>query len=319
MEELSKKPVIAVLIPTHNRPNQLLKCLQSLAPALDTNAAFQVKVIVILDGCDEKTWRVAKSFDSDAIMLCEGAGDLFWGGAIAKGMYTAFEELMASAVLWLNDDSSFAEHDIVKIANAHIERTNAIFGANLVAQNLNNANIYPISAQQQYIPVPYLNGNFTLVPRLVYEKIGNIDPGKFPHFADAPYIEMAKARGFQCFVVYELKVGIHYDVLRHLPLFVQSLCQRHYFEFLRAQLFSKKSKWYLPYRWFYTNTRHQQFQPLIFMLIFSRDFIPVFLVGILSILPTKMRYALVMSISAEKLRLPPEQVHELEAELAWMR
>jgi GT2 family glycosyltransferase len=308
--------VITAIIPTHNRPQCLLSSLQGLEQLC---LHEDLKVIVILDGCNDESWRIATLFQSPNIILIKGDGNLYWGGAIATGMKVAFDELNSSAVIWLNDDSEFEPKDILAVMQAHQIKPKNIIGSNLVARNLNKIPIYNVADHvgDNLYTVSHLNGNCTLIPRIVYERLGNIDANRFPHFADSPYIEKAVYLGFKCLVTKNSEIGIHYDIVRHLPIFLQMLVfRRNYYQFLKVQLFRITSKWFIPYRWNYTLNKFGWKSFIFFPGIFIRDFIPVFLLVPMRIIPFKSREKLVLWIASSMLRLSTIKLQELERELS---
>jgi GT2 family glycosyltransferase len=308
--------VVSIIIPTYNRPQGLVSCMQSVKPLL---CHEKLKIIVVLDGCAEESWEIVKLFDSPNLFTIEGDGNLYWGGAIALGMQLAFDEVGSDAVIWLNDDSVFTAEDILNLVKAHQALPEYIIGGNLVAKNLEDTAIYSLKEQVKdgLYSIPYLNGNCTLIPRKVYERIGNIDANKFPHFADAPYIDKACKLEFKCLVAEQSKVGIHYDIVRHLPIFLQMLTfQGNFCQFLGFQLFRITSKWFLPYRWSYTLNKFGLIKTCIaFPVIFLRDFFPAFMLSPLNLLPRNIRKRLVLLMANKVLDLPQIQLNELNKEL----
>lgn len=309
--------MLSVIISTHNRVKEFDSCLKAILPLKKYENIY---ILLILDGYHEQIWKIANEFayKNNNVIIYTGNGDLFWGGSIALGMHNAFDKLCSKAVLWLNEDSTFHVTDILDIYSVHIEIPRAILGGKLVATNLNNTPIYPEGKliQKGLWKVPYLNGNFTLIPRVVYETVGNIDSVRFPHFADAPFLEKARKYGFECFVVDKIEIGIQYDIIRHLPLFCQALSFKGtYTEFLIWQISCKKSKWFLPYRWNYTQEKFQLISLMAFFAIFLRDYIPVMLIFPFHFLSFEQKNILTLWAAQLILRLPEIQLQELAKEL----
>jgi len=308
---------VSIIIPTHNRPKCLKSCLENLEP-LFLHESRGFTVIVVLDGCKDESWQVVKTYDSKKILPVEGDGSLYWGGAISIGMKIAFEDQNSSAVIWLNDDTVATSQNVLALIKAHEFNTDIIIGSNLLALNLENLPIYDLVQKKEggLCRVSRLNGNCTLIPRSVYNRLGNIDSQKFPHFADAPYIDKAIKAGFDCFVVENSKVGIHYDIVRHLPICVQILAFKGNFQnFFYLQLFHITSKWFLPYRWYYTVNKYQWKSFFYFPLIFLRDFTLAFFMIPVTFLPRKFKSSIIVWISKYILRIPSIKLTELVFEL----
>lgn len=94
----SIRPYIFIVIPTHNRWERARLALQSIYSSTYRN----FNVVLIEDGCIDRTVEYCtKEFPSARIL--HGAGDLWWSGAINRGMEYAVNN-KADAIVWLNDD-----------------------------------------------------------------------------------------------------------------------------------------------------------------------------------------------------------------------
>ncbi|QXC33761.1 glycosyltransferase family 2 protein [Aeromonas sp. FDAARGOS 1407] len=256
----------SIIIPSYIRPVELERCINTLIDILNDN----LRLVVILDGSPKFIFDMVRSFKSKYIHLIEGDGNLFWGGAINLGMAYSFEHLAAERVIWLNDDTFFTADNVISFINTTYEK-HAIVGARLIGRNVNK-NIYGVEEYSNLVPVKFLNGNFTSIPREVYNHFGNIDNNKFPHFADAPYLEkIVKDNRFKLFVNSNVSVDIHYDVLRHLSAYEQFAIRDKKIEFIRWSFFDIRSKWYFIYRKNYYLNKFGVAGYLFFLVAFFRD------------------------------------------------
>ena len=89
----------AVVIPVHNRREVTLRCLK----CLETDGVFTwASALIVDDGSTDGTADGVRA-RHPAVVVLAGDGNLWWGGAIRRGMEYAYRE-GADCVLWLNDD-----------------------------------------------------------------------------------------------------------------------------------------------------------------------------------------------------------------------
>jgi len=97
---MAQKEPVYILIPAHNRKQITLKCLATLGQA---DYLERYHVVVVDDGSTDGTAEAIHTLYADATVL-KGDGNLWWTGAIKKGMEYAFEQ-GAEFFIWLNDDT----------------------------------------------------------------------------------------------------------------------------------------------------------------------------------------------------------------------
>ena len=102
-----KKELIYIIIPVHNRKEITLKCLDILQKNGDLDIYY---VIVVDDGSTDGTSEAIQSLYPNITILV-GDGNLWWTGAIKKGMEYAYDK-GAEYFIWLNDDCLVAKESI---------------------------------------------------------------------------------------------------------------------------------------------------------------------------------------------------------------
>lgn len=197
-------PTIAVLLTVHNRKAKTLECLRQLYAQLPLNG-FKVDVYLTDDGCTDGTPEAIRQ-KFPQVHIIHGDGNLFWN----RGMYTAWQEAAKEDYdfyLWLNDDTILLPNALMTLLNnSHSLKNQAIVVAanraskeEKVTYSGHNKNglIIPNGNLQ---PCDTFNGNCILIPRYVYNKIGNLD-WKFRHaIGDLDYGYRAKKAGINIYV-----------------------------------------------------------------------------------------------------------------------
>lgn len=198
------KQSIAVLLTVHNRKAKTLKCLQRLYAQLPLDG-FLVDVYLTDDGCTDGTPEAVKQ-QFPQVHIIHGDGNLFWN----RGMYTAWQEAAKEDYdfyLWLNDDTlllpnalkSLLESSQSKLNQAIIVAANRAKNEEKVTYSGHNKN-GKITPNKNLQPCNTFNGNCVLIPRNVYQKLGNLD-WKFRHaIGDLDYGYRAKRAGIEMYV-----------------------------------------------------------------------------------------------------------------------
>ena len=194
------KRSIAVLITCHNRKEKTLKCLQALFHQKGLCNFYQIEVFLVDDGCTDGTPEAIR-LDFPQVIIIQGNGKLYWN----RGMQLAWKTAAASKdfdyYLWLNDDTFLFENTLENLFNKTFP-TSIVCGATK-SSILENATYGGISTKNNKTLIPngsyqnadYCNGNCVLIPRYVFEKLGNLDP-IFQHaLGDFDYSLRAKKNG----------------------------------------------------------------------------------------------------------------------------
>jgi hypothetical protein len=99
------RPLISVIIPTHDRPGLLADALRSVAAQVGTGAAFAVETVVVDDASRQPAAPVARAFGATALRLDRNRGPSAArnaGLAVSRGQYVAF----------LDDDDRLLPHHL---------------------------------------------------------------------------------------------------------------------------------------------------------------------------------------------------------------
>lgn len=170
---------IAVLMTVHNRQEKTIRCLECLY-ANTVSEGYAVEVYLTDDGCTDGTPEAVKERFTD-VHIIKGDGNLYWN----RGMWTAWKEAAKEDFdfyLWLNDDTflypdvlnaiiglsnNYDDNVIIVGATENAERTEMTYGG-----YVEGVRQIP---QGMPIEIEYFNGNVVLIPRTVFQKLGNLD------------------------------------------------------------------------------------------------------------------------------------------------
>lgn len=203
---------IAVLLTCHNRKEKTLDCLKSFYRAkLAENVSFDVYLVD--DGSTDETSEAVK-LNFQEVKVIQGSGNLYWN----KGMRLAWETAARNRnkkydfYLWLNDDTLLDEDAVSELVNCHEEskkyenKTSIIVGT---CRNDSDSNKFSYGGRINDIPVipngsiqkcNFINGNLVLVPKEIYNTIGNLSPLYTHTMGDNDYGLRALKAGFGCFI-----------------------------------------------------------------------------------------------------------------------
>ncbi|AYQ31763.1 glycosyltransferase family 2 protein [Runella sp. SP2] len=198
---------IAVLITVHNRKNKTLQCLTHL---FDQQAVegYQLEVYLTDDGCTDGTVQAVTN-QYPSVQIVQGDGTLFWNRGMHRAWQAASQTKDYDFYLWLNDDTVLFADAMKNILTASKQTyfSAIVCGATCAkATQLVTYSGWLHSSKKLLAPNGKLqqcnivNGNFVLVPKVVFDKVGNLD-WKFRHaIGDFDYGLRAQKAGFKCFI-----------------------------------------------------------------------------------------------------------------------
>lgn len=203
---------IAVLITCHNRREKSLACLRALFDQ-SLPEGVSLDVFLVDDGSTDGTgYAVRNQFPH--VRVLEGDGNLYWCG----GMRFAWTEAMNAdydGYVWLNDDTTLLPHALEMMIDSAYEvrakegRDGIIVGSCYDPEtgkhsyggrnrlkcrsSLADQSIEP---GDKILPCDTMNGNLVLIPRQVFNSLGNLSQEYTHAFGDTDYGMRGKNNGF---------------------------------------------------------------------------------------------------------------------------
>ena len=193
---------IAVLMTCFNRKEKTRICLQRLAVA--TSLSGEDLFVSLVDAGADGTADLAAEFDF-VESIC-GPG-LYWAGGMRLAESTVLDSNKnPDFLLWLNDDVHLDADSLAKVISCSTRNPNSIIigslrGATgnvtyggLIRSRLNPLR-YHLYAKEIEAEVDGFCGNFVLMPRSVYERLGRISEHFVHTLADREYGIRARLAG----------------------------------------------------------------------------------------------------------------------------
>jgi GT2 family glycosyltransferase len=200
---------IAALLTCHNRRDTTVACLEALSMHClpeDTG----LTIYVVDDGCTDGT-AAAVTQRFPRVRLIAGDGDLYWGGGMRLAWSVAAAEASYDAYLWLNDDTTLVPTAIPTLVAswqraASIGRPGIIVGSTCDPDNARltyggySGRVTLVEPSWQMQLCDTMNGNIVLVPRAVFQVVGNLCSEFRHNGADIDYGLRAQKAGFKIWV-----------------------------------------------------------------------------------------------------------------------
>ena len=272
MSETISKESVFIITPVYNRKETTLSCLENLKRC---GVLQRYHSVIVDDGSTDGTTAAVNALYPDVTVLA-GNGDLWWTGAMARGMQYAFEQ-GAEYLIWLNDDCIPEPDTLAQLVNFLRSHPNTIAGpscysyrSNLLIQEHNafKGRKGCTANPGEVIFVDGLSGWCVGMPASVFRQIGPPNAAKFPHYSgDDTYIWKATRSGFKACVVGDIKVtlvGPVHPKLNFRSYFQANLTPADTFY---ALFWSKKSPYRLPTLFFYQTERYGLLLGGLFFLI----------------------------------------------------
>ena len=192
---------MAILMTCHNRVEKTVRCLQGLECALAECKEASYKVFLVDDGSTDGTSATVESmFGQSHVRIIQGSGRLFWAKGMRLAWEIAVEEGAWDFYLWLNDDVMLYPDAIRSVLSDCQKCQGVVVGAcresdcgsiSYGATDAEDRKIIPNGTPQK--ADGWMNGNFVLVPRDVYQIVGMISDEYSHARADYDYAERLRA------------------------------------------------------------------------------------------------------------------------------
>ncbi|WPO79090.1 glycosyltransferase family 2 protein [Flavobacterium sp. KACC 22761] len=203
-------PTIAVLLTCHNRKDKTINCLQNVYAQKGINIDFKFDIFLVDDGSIDGT-KLAITTNFPAVNIIEGNGNLYWNQGMRLAWKTAFETKEFDFYFWLNDDTILDENALLNLIKTYkvaveVEKKDVILTS--ACRIAADKNIFSYGGRTDDGPVipngnlqrcKYINGNAVLVPKKVYEELGNLSNDYTHGMGDFDYGLRALKSGFGCY------------------------------------------------------------------------------------------------------------------------
>ena len=192
---------IAVLLTVHNRKEKTLKCLCNLYRQ-EIPAEYNIDVYLTDDGCTDGTPEAVKE-QFPQVNIMQGDGTLFWNRGMYMAWKVASETKDYDAYVWLNDDTFILDGGINEVL-LHYEETGgkAIIVASVCSAFKKEVTYGGHAGKRKIFPNGELqncdtfNGNFVLIPQVVFKSVGNLDRTFRHAIGDLDYGYRTRKAGF---------------------------------------------------------------------------------------------------------------------------
>ena len=206
---------VEIVTPVHNRRDETLQCLRSIARADKTG--LDVHIIVVDDGSTDETSRaIAESFPD--VEIVAGDGNLWYTAGTNRGIGAALLR-NPDYILAINNDSIFDEKCIRAMVECAEKHTSSVVGALLLNWETPHR-IFQVSPRWELfkggyrhwhkqtvwtIPqrpweVELIVGNCVLYPTQAIREVGLMDQKRLAQFGDAEYTPRMRRRGWRLLI-----------------------------------------------------------------------------------------------------------------------
>jgi GT2 family glycosyltransferase len=267
---MNMQSAVSILIPVHDRKLITLDCLQNLKQNGDLE---KYQIIVIDDGSSDGTgFAIREQYPQ--VKVLEGDGNLWWTGAIAKGMNYAITQ-SAEFVIWLNDDCILEPNALsilVEFLRSHPRTIAGSVCYSATTQTLEETGAWGrqrVTAQPgEIVAVHEMSGYCVGIPMGVIQSVGVPDQHRFPHYyGDCTYILRANRLGFSAYILGDVKV-VHKGAQISIEDRVKQLNSQYSIsEVFRKIFLDKKSPFWLKSYFFYYLEKYGLIQGIFLFLI----------------------------------------------------
>ena len=204
----------AILLTCFNRKQLTKKCLSTLF-----SFKLNFDVYLVDDGSNDGTSDMI-SKDYPSVNIINGSGYLFWN----RGMELAWKNASKydyDFYIWLNDDIVLFDNAFDEIFKCSAQKFNKSIVSGIIQNHAKNRVIYGGYNKKRELVIPNgkmneitrLNGNFVLVPKYVYLKLGRFDTIFHHDLGDVDYGLRARQYGIN---VYSTRVPVGSGQTNHI-------------------------------------------------------------------------------------------------------
>lgn len=191
---------IAILITCFNRKEKTLSCLRQLH-----TINYNFHVYLVDDKSNDGTAEtVAAQFPQ--VNIIQSSGNLFWN----RGMHLAWKQASKKDYdyyVWLNDDVELYDTCFTELFECSALYKNNVIISGIIESSDKRTTLYGgtdnkkqlLQANGEMQSITNMNGNVVLVPKIVFKKLGNLDPVFHHDLGDVDYGLRAKRNNIDVF------------------------------------------------------------------------------------------------------------------------
>jgi GT2 family glycosyltransferase len=189
---------IAVLMTVFNRREKTLQSIHSLFIQNGLDIEYRLTIYLTDDGSTDGTAEVLRSIFPEVIII-KGSGNLFWNQGMRLAWKTALSKRDYDFYIWLNNDTYIFQNaliDLFDVFEEYFKLTNneSIVVASCCEDVQRKEFSYGLR-DNELIVLPnnslqkgnMMNGNFVLISKSTFEKLGNLSPNYTHAMGDHDY------------------------------------------------------------------------------------------------------------------------------------
>lgn len=199
---------IAILITCYNRVDKTKKCLEQCFKSVLSIKNYIHDFYLLDDDSPDKTGEIIKRLYPE-INVSYGNGNFYWSKGTRKVWDIASKKNDYDYYIWLNDDVILRQNAFSIAYQDLSENPQSILVGTFKAKNKSKEIITYGGRNKKFELVTpngkpqkciFINGNFVIVPRVVFKKIGLINKFFTHNYGDTDYGLRALKNGFKIFI-----------------------------------------------------------------------------------------------------------------------